>query len=186
MTKRIAAFIDGAYFEKILRDDFGQPRIDYQKLSASMSTDVDHLRTYYYNCLPYMSPTPTEEELERLQNRQRFYHALERIDRFEVRLGKLALRGNMDTGNYYFEQKGVDVLLAVDMTALAMKRLVTHVSVLTADDDFVPALRLVKQEGVIIRLFHYPRTSQAHDLWTVADERVVIDSNFVQSLRSDF
>ncbi len=44
---RVALFIDGAYFDYILRNEFGLPKIDFEKLANVMSDGVDILRSYY-------------------------------------------------------------------------------------------------------------------------------------------
>jgi hypothetical protein len=59
---RIAVFIDGAYLEFVLRHEFGAPRIDFELLVKRLSDGRDLLRTYYYDCLPFRSGTPTEED----------------------------------------------------------------------------------------------------------------------------
>lgn len=92
---RTAIFIDGAYLDFTLRDEFGGVRIDYERLSTEMAASLELLRTYYYHCPPYQSATPTEEERERKAKFDRFHYALQSIPRYEVRLGKLEYRGLM-------------------------------------------------------------------------------------------
>jgi hypothetical protein len=58
---RIAIFIDGAYLAKVLRE-FGEPKISFDALVKRVTAGADLLRTYYYDCLPYQSPQPTDEE----------------------------------------------------------------------------------------------------------------------------
>jgi len=64
---RVAVFIDGAYLDYVLRDEFAKARIDYGGLSERLAGAVDLLRTYYYHCLPYQSPTPTVDEAQRIR-----------------------------------------------------------------------------------------------------------------------
>jgi len=52
---RIAVFIDGAYLEFVLRQEFGAPRVDFELLARRLSDGRDLLRTYYYDCLPFRS-----------------------------------------------------------------------------------------------------------------------------------
>lgn len=77
------------------------------------------MRTYYYHCPPYQSNPPTEEERERLSSRQKFFSALSRLNRFQLRLGKLEKRGEDAKGKPIFVQKRVDIMLGVDMVQLA-------------------------------------------------------------------
>ncbi len=135
-----AVFIDGGYLEKVLRYDHKRPGIDFEKLSHVMSEPNEHLRTYYYHCLPYQSNPPTPEERSRYSKRHGFTTALSHLPRFEVRLGKLAYRGNDPQGNPIFIQKKVDCMVGVDMALLASKGKITTAAVFTGDSDLVPAM----------------------------------------------
>ena len=170
-----AIFVDGGYFDRVSRD-CGSPRIDFGRLAAELARPSELLRTYYYHCLPYVSPTPTAEELERLEGKKRFFGALNRLSRFEVREGKLEYRGtDRETERPIFEQKRVDICLGVDMVLLAVKGRIGRAILITGDSDFLPAIRAAKSEGVLIHLFHGTGPQQPHrDLWEEVDDRTVI------------
>lgn len=103
---RAAVFIDGAYLDHLLKDEFGRPPVDFASLVNRLAGTRELLRSYYYDCLPYQSREPTPDERSRFSNRQRFHHAIGKIPRFQVRLGKLEFRG-MRSGKPQFEQKRV-------------------------------------------------------------------------------
>ena len=170
-----AIFVDGGYFDRVSRD-CGSPRIDFGKLATELAKPDDLLRTYYYHCLPYLSPVPTQEEEERLEGKKRFFSALNRLNRFEVREGKLEFRGtDRESNRPIFEQKRVDIYLGVDLVLLAVKQRVHRAILITGDSDFLPAIRAAKNEGVLIHLFHGTGPQQPHrDLWEEADDRTVI------------
>ncbi len=81
---RIAIFIDGGYIGALAMKEFGGVRIDFAKFSdeitrevqSSTTEPVDLLRTYYYNCLPYQSNSPTQAESDRYAAARRFHDAL--------------------------------------------------------------------------------------------------------------
>jgi uncharacterized LabA/DUF88 family protein len=180
MESRIANFIDGAYLGYILKDEFGLVRIDYQGLAAEMAGGLDILRTYYYHCPPFQSSSPTKEEKERFGRAQSFFTALDRLPRFEVRLGRLAHRGLDSNGQPVFEQKRVDIMLGVDLALLSGKRQITHAALLAGDSDFIPALVAAKNEGVLVRLYH--GRNYHKDLWDCADERFPITKAFIDAI----
>ena len=120
MAGRVAIFIDGAYLDHVLRNEFKDARIDYEALSKELAGDSDVLRTYYYHCPPYQGNPPTQDERDRYAAQRKFYTALERLPRFSVRLGRLAYRGDDAAGRPKFEQKRVDILLGVDMVLLGI------------------------------------------------------------------
>ena len=178
---RAAVFIDGAYLEYLLREEFGKPPIDFATLVTRVVGNREVLRSYYYDCLPYQSPrNPSEEERQRFANRQRFHHAIGRIPRFEVRLGKIAFRGMQD-GRPQFEQKRVDILLGVDLVQLAAKHQITDAMIIAGDSDFLPAITVAKREGVVVHLFH--GASVHNELSDCCDERVRIDAHFIDAIR---
>src|SRR5947207_14805815 len=116
-----AVFLDGGYVDKVMALDFGRAKIDYSKLALAMAAPDELLRTYYYQCLPYQSNPPTEEERIRYSSAHRFITKLKTLPRLEVRLGKLAYRGNDADGKPIFIQKRVDCMFGVDMALLAGK-----------------------------------------------------------------
>lgn len=176
---RIACFIDGGYLDKVLLKAFNRTRIDYSKLSLWMANGDELFRTYYYHCLPYQGNPPTPEESKRYANALRFIDGLRRIDRFTVRLGKLE---KISTNVY--KQKQVDVLFAIDLTKLSSKGQITHAGILTSDSDFLPAIEIAKNEGIIIKLFFcdHPELRPHHELWQVCDERIPITDQVIQSI----
>lgn len=190
---RLAIFIDGGYADKLAEEEFSM-RIDFEKLSeeirkivASKTPEaVDILRTFYYHCLPYQSNPPTTEENARFGQKRRFFDALRRIARFEVREGRLAFKGYSTTGKPIFQQKRTDLLLGLDFALLSGKRQISHAAILAGDSDLLPAVEVAKREGIAVWLFHGPRVSKktstatyANELWLAADERYEIDDAFM-------
>ncbi|WP_187147812.1 NYN domain-containing protein [Heliomicrobium modesticaldum] len=183
MSDKCAIFIDGGYLDKVFQDEFGSPRVDYLKLSKWLSRGTSIFRTYYYNCLPYQSNPPTTEESQRFSKKQAFYGRLKQLERYEVRLGKLEFRGNRQDGTPIFVQKRVDILLGVDLALLAAKNRITHATIFAGDSDFLPAISVAKNEGVLITLAHGGASNPPHDdLWREADERIQLDTTVVNSI----
>jgi uncharacterized LabA/DUF88 family protein len=151
----------------VLREEFRLTRIDFAKLIEFMAAGNELLRTYYYNCMPYQSNPPTQEESERYGRARRFIDALSRLPRFEIRLGKLEYRGNNAAdGKPVFEQKRVD-----------------RVAILTGDSDFIPAVKVAKNEGILVHLYHGDPASVHREVWTEADDRTRIDEVVIEQIR---
>ena len=119
---RIANFIDGAYLQYVLKEEFGLPKIDLGLLATRMAGGREILRTYFYDCLPYQSSPPTPDEIDRFGKRQGFHSALAKNPRFQIRLGRLEYRGRKSDGSPIFEQKRVDILMGVDLAAPGRKK----------------------------------------------------------------
>lgn len=179
MPERAAIFIDGAYLDHVLREESPAAKVDYSTLAARMARNSDILRTYYYHCPPYQGNPPTEQQRARYAASRGFYSALERLPRFTVRLGRLEYRGDHTDGTPRFEQKRVDILLGVDIALLSAKGQIQQVILVAGDSDFIPAVEVAKNEGVLVTLFH--GKSYHSDLWRVVDERYPIDRALIES-----
>lgn len=177
---RIAIFIDGAYVQYMLRGEFASAAVDFGLFVQKIAGAREILRTYYYDCLPYQSRVPTTDERERFGRKQRFFAALEKNPRFQVRQGRLEYRGNDDRGRPIFEQKRVDILMGVDLALLAAKHQITDAAVVAGDSDFLPAIEAAKTEGVVVHLFH--GSNPHRDLVTCCDERIRIEQPFIDAV----
>ena len=45
-------------------------------------------------------------------------------------------------------QKGVDMKIGIDITSLAIKRMVSQIILVSGDSDFVPAAKTARREGI--------------------------------------
>jgi uncharacterized LabA/DUF88 family protein len=186
MMYQVAIFVDGGYLDKVLRREFNGARIDFGAFSravvAAIHPMADIFRTYYYHCLPYQSNPPTQEESEHFAAMQKFLDAVNRLPRFTVRLGRLARRGPDRNGEYFFEQKMVDVYLSIDLVHMSLKTRITHAAIVAGDSDFVPAIELARNEGISTWLFHGERRHVHNQLWDMMDERVKLTPELINSV----
>lgn len=185
MIQQAAVFVDGGYLSKVLRHHFGEPRIDYAKLASWSATGMTVFRTYYYDCLPHQSSHPTQEERERLSRAQRFFTALERLERFTVRQGRLAYRGIDDKGSPVYQQKRVDLQLGLDIASVVSRGRVQMIVLVSGDSDLIPAVQFAQQEAVLVRLVHGPKHTYHQDLWDIADERYEITQDVIDRCLMD-
>ncbi len=163
-----------------------QHAADFAKLSNEMAGQDQLLRAYYYNCMPYQSNPPTDEERLRYASKHRFITALKYLPRFEVRLGRLVNRGVDANGNPIFVQKRVDCMVGVDMALLASKHTITNVVLFSGDSDLIPAVEAVKREGVLVTLWHgsnSPDCRPSRELFEICDERVELTSAIVARIQ---
>ena len=187
---RLAIFIDGGYIAKLAEHHF-RVWVDFEKLSseardriaASTQEPLDLLRTYFYDCLPYQSDPPTDEEARRFGGKRRFFFALRRLPKYEVREGRLVYRGEDAQGNPIFQQKRIDLMIGLDIAGLAAKNQITHAAVLSGDSDLLPAIEAAQREGVVVWLMHGPQDTYAGELWNLADERLTIDQEFMERVQ---
>lgn len=180
---KVGIFIDGGYLQKILQKDFNSSAIDFSKFIHMLADKDPILRAYYYNCMPYKSNPPTQEEAERFAKMQKFVDSLEMIDRFQVRLGKLEYRGTSNNGQRIFQQKRVDILLGCDLVLLSAKQKIGKAIIVTGDSDFIPAIEIAKNEGVEIELVFSPQTLPHTSLIKIADVRHKLSQEEIDSIK---
>ncbi|MCY4490955.1 MAG: NYN domain-containing protein, partial [Thaumarchaeota archaeon] len=119
LMDRCAIFIDGGYLEEVLIKK-GKPKIDFKKLSEKISDNMTLLKTYYYTAMPHQSNPPTDDEKVRYRKKQSFIKQLKKIPRFEVKLGRL--QKTHDGIKAQYKQKGVDMMLGVDLLKMSCKK----------------------------------------------------------------
>lgn len=162
-------FVDGGYIREVGRT-FGVPLPDPRHLSRALvespviqnwsynpvhTTNAFLGRTTYYDALPD-TPTVDTPELED------YWRRIELLE--DMHLGFGALRGLKRRAR----QKGVDVLLAVDMLTGAFASIFDIAVLVAGDADFIPAVEEVKRRGVMVLVVADPK-SLADDLRRAAD-----------------
>jgi uncharacterized LabA/DUF88 family protein len=189
---RTALFIDGAYFDKLVEHEFNWVRVDYAIFSELLTKEERLFRTYYYHCPPYLSQPPTEEELRRLDSKDRFFSALRALPRFQLRLGWLQHRGLDVQCKPIFLQKQVDVMLGIDLIRLAATQQISKAILLAGDSDFIPAVDEARHLGVQVSLWHGPLQGAQHgssvhrDLWLACDERHVLTQSLLDAAQLQY
>jgi uncharacterized LabA/DUF88 family protein len=180
---RAAVFIDIGYFGKVLKYCFGEPRINFEKFSDLLCRGRERLRTYVYDCVPFQNSPPTEEEIRRAANHERFINSLARLNRFDIRLGRTAR--NLQTGEFY--QKRIEVLLTVDLMRMAWSRQIDTAILVTGENDFVPAIESAKNAGLLIVIYYRDcfdpqgrsMTRTAEEILGVCDECMPIRNELI-------
>ncbi len=192
IKEKCLLIIDGGYLDFIQRN-FGSPRLDYGRLANAVADAFEYnlLRCVYFNCLPYISQNPSSDEKEAYDKKLGFYQRLEKLERFEVKLGHLAYRGVDElTGKPVLEQKQIDVLITAEMVYAAARRNTSAIVLLSGDGDFLPAGEIVKREGLTFCLAHGPRSGSfltVHEqLWLCADLRLELTREFLEPFIRDW
>jgi len=174
----IGIFIDGDYFDGILRNEFDSQRIDFLTFSQLIIPDESQrFRTYYYKSIPFLSTDATNEERSRFEGVEKFLQSLRHLPRFKVRTGELT-----KTMDGQFKRKGVNVSMAIDVTRLATERIVDQIYLVCADPDLLPLIKAIRDMGIIVRIYHGDNIPER--MLAETDEAVRIDDDLInRSLR---
>ena len=110
--KKVMVFIDGSNMYHNLRACAGRNDIDYEKFAQKLcGPHRELIRTYYYNVQLNQAADPAAYAAQ-----QKFLSWMNKTPDLDVRLGRQQKKSN---GTW--EEKGVDVKIAVDMLTKASK-----------------------------------------------------------------
>ena len=168
--RRVTVFVDASnLYHSLNRPNLSPHQIDYAKLFGAIS-NRDNPRVRFYT-----APKLKQQGLEQQKHQQKFFDELKSKNKnLTIHFGRLQIissnySGKQQTihalnfckncvrkawdltkafGNYNrFREKGVDVLIAVDLVDLAEKDEYDIAILVSGDSDLVPAVKLVVFKG---------------------------------------
>lgn len=165
-------FIDGAYLSlvsKFLGE--GKPlKFNIKKFTENLAKKENLFckEIFYYNCPPFQGTPPTEEQEKRKAGYDKFISKLDLIG-IKIREGRCQMINNE------YKQKGVDVLLSIDLVRNANK--VKEFILVACDTDYVPAINDVRiKDKVRIILYYFKdrnsKFSMSDHILSVCDKKV--------------
>lgn len=143
-----------------------------------VALDHDLRRILYYDCIPFgkIAHNPISKKAidfsktDIYKQRLALFEELKKKRKLALRLGhikssgfwqiypskvKALLKGEIsfsdikDTDVFYeMRQKGIDMKIGIDIASLALKKQVNQIVLISGDEDFVPASKLARREGV--------------------------------------
>jgi len=166
-SERIMIFIDGSNLYHSLKAFFRRTDIDIGKFANKLLEKRRLIRVYYYN-----ARVGLKEEPDRYRDQQKFFNSIEAIPYCELRLGRLVYNNWPNSPPY---EKGVDILMATDMITHSYKNNYDVAIVVAGDNDYVPAIQAVKDNGKNTEVALFGKQSSSLQLRKVTD--TVIDIN---------
>jgi uncharacterized LabA/DUF88 family protein len=131
--------------------------LDYQNF-------FQHRKIFYYDALPTQKPDQSDAEFEAaLDVAQRRHSVLRQVYGCHVNVGKTVAKKRKK-----LEQKGVDVLLAIEALGHVHRKNAKEVTLLTGDEDFTPLVRELVREGAYVTVWHEKKSTSV-DLIEAAD-----------------
>jgi uncharacterized LabA/DUF88 family protein len=168
---RLMAFIDGGYLRENFKKATDNAIVDFAKLEPTLVGTFDGncrgmyhgdlIRTYFYDAIV--------DRLHPKYDEQNEYHSAIKNCGIQVVLSRLKPSGNNGTGA--LKQKGVDVRLAVDMVTKAYQNHYDYAILLAGDDDFLDAVKAVKDytgKRVLGIFFNDTISSELRDEYDIA------------------
>lgn len=126
--------------------------------SFSIDDGEELYRIFFYTAKPKddgLYKEWKENNSKRCDNIEKMLRNIKKMDYFAVRLGdmqKIIPHEQDKENNISFRQKGVDMLLGLDIAHVAYQHLVDIIIVFSRDRDIVPALKCARTNGLQVRL----------------------------------
>ena len=165
-------FIDGSNMYHSLKAFFNRTDIDLGKFCNKLVGKRRLVRIYYYN-----ARVGRKEEPERYVHQRQFFDSVSTIPYMEVRLGRLVYANWPNSPPF---EKGIDVQLATDLLTHAYKNNYDTAVLVAGDNDFVPALQAVKDNGKHIEVALFGKEETSRELRRVADMVTPITPRLLQ------
>ena len=154
---RVMIFIDGGYLRKWFeKKGFGKENLPLGRFSLLITKIALHdlnnaiiIRSYFYDAI-------VDHSDPRYEYQKKFFQGIDLYPNYDVRLGRL-----VKTSNGSIRQKGVDVLMAIDMVNKSNLDQYDVAIVVAGDLDHIEAVKTVKSNGKqVFGIWYEPSTSE--------------------------
>lgn len=144
-------FIDGSNLYHNLRRY--NLKSKFEEIIKKLETKRDIVGLFYYT-----ASLDKEFDKERYIKHKKFLAKIEMIPNFHIVLCNLR-KTVSENGVINYEIKGDDVCLAVDLIKGAYENLYDVAIIVSGDEDFIPAIKLVKEKGKKVINAFFPKSS---------------------------
>jgi uncharacterized LabA/DUF88 family protein len=163
-------FVDGGYFAKGKNlGPRGKVPIDLNRMAHVLSFPGMVRSVFFYDCLPPLPKDGDVEAQHRYNSKRNFLDKLGSLPRVRVRYG--VMQSNELT-LWKERQRGVDVMLGVDMALAARSRAAKVFTLVSGDIDLLPVVKMVQDEGIWVRLGYFGFDTVSSKLFEQCDETV--------------
>ena len=156
--KSTIIFIDGGYLSFISKF-FGKGKPLKYKMEVfaknlAKSKGLECKKICYYTAPPYQSPIPEENEKRLMKNYKNLSNLLQYKKWITVREGRCQ-RLKLD-GEYQYKQKGVDILISIDLMQIKENYPdIKKIILIACDSDFVPLIKNLQDNNIEVILYTY-------------------------------
>ena len=171
-------FLDGAYLSLVSKSlGKGKPlKFNIKKFAENLAgkENLSCRKIFYYNCPPFQGTPPTQDQGHRKAGYDKFISKL-KISGINVREGRCQMINNE------FSQKGVDVLLSIDLVREAKD--FKNFILVACDTDFVPAIIDIRTKDKVKVILYYFRSkdskfSMSDHILSVCDKNVRLTQEY--------
>jgi uncharacterized LabA/DUF88 family protein len=181
VDNRVIVFIDGSNIEMAVKNNF-ERRVDPIKLSQKLAGDRPLMRINYYEAPLWSSVDPVS-----YKQQQDYFLSLKSNPLVDIKLGRRVPRGRNYTCEkcghegieVSFVQKGVDMILALDIITLANRNAYDTVILIAGDQDFACPLLEVRMLGKTVENAFIDTEAWSSQLKDVSDKTIKLDDKYL-------
>ncbi len=183
-------FIDEGFLDKVTILLGSGKRLKFNKLvfaeRLAQKQALNCKRVFYYTCPPFQAYNPSQEEIRRRKGYDRFINALAKNERVTIRQGRCQ-RITDKEGKVTYHQKGVDILLTIDLSHLREDfPLVKKIILVSSDTDFCPIISdIQKRWGIEVILYSFFERKRGSK-FSLSNELVKCCSRYYKLVKEDF
>lgn len=144
-------FIDGSNLYHSLKRY--KIKTNLENIIKKLETKREIIGIFYYTAM-----MDKKFDEKRYNDHKNFLDKIKKIPNFNVVLCNLR-KTRLDDGSYRFEIKGDDVHLATDLIKGSYENLYDIAIIVTGDEDFIPAIKLVQKNGKKVVNAFFPKSS---------------------------
>lgn len=182
-------FVDNGFF-KLVKKEFekraGKKKKflqTFRNICKNENLNIRHL--FFYTAPPFQSEKPTEKEKELKRRYGHLMFFLRHKKWITVKEGRCQ-RLKID-GKFEYRQKGVDILISIDLMEIKSKFPdIQEIILIACDSDFVPLIKNVIEKGVKVTLYTYFERkrgspfSRYNELLKAASRWVKLDESYFE------
>ncbi|MEK6859481.1 MAG: NYN domain-containing protein [Nanoarchaeota archaeon] len=183
-------FIDEGFLDKLTKLLGNGIRLKFdkfefaKKIAEKQNLICEHL--FYYTAPPFQGTPPTKKEKSMKEGYDKFIFSLSKNKNITVREGRCQ-RIISSNGKIDYNQKGVDVLLTIDLSHIKEDfPEIKKVVLISSDTDFCPVIKdIEKREDIEIILYTYFDKKRGSK-FSLSNELISCCSKYFKLTKQDF
>ena len=158
MVEDVLMFVDDGFFglvkKNFQREEGKSKRYlqTFRNICKNENLNLKHL--FVYSAPPYQGSKPTKKEDFLMSKYQNMMKMLRNKKWITVREGRCQ-RLKID-GEFVYKQKGVDILISIDLMEIKDRYPnINKIILIACDSDFVPVIKNIQEKGIKVLLYTY-------------------------------
>src|SRR3989344_1391304 len=183
-------FIDEGFLDKLTKLFGDGVRLKFDKfefakaIAEKQNLFCKHL--FYYTAPPFQGTPPTKKEQSMKEGYDKFIFSLSKNKKITVREGRCQRVINSD-GKIEYNQKGVDVLLTIDLNHIKYDfQNVKKIILISSDTDFCPIIKDIKERGDIEVILYTYFDRKRRSKFSLSNELISCCSKYFKLTKQDF